>query len=247
MASENILPSAALAPPPTLREPTRRSPLPTGRANERVNTGGDGLPPTAPTPRPLAPKAGAPRSTMPVLENVRVALMGLAANKLRAALTMLGIIIGVAAVIAMIALGQGAREKTLNQIKSMGTNLLLAEPDFARTGGRQRAGRAAGTSLKPADLEAIQTDCPAVSVRVAGRFQPVSFANAGKSGQPEHGNTTVVGAVWPEWIHDSQLSNLRWAAFSSPTKKRKRPKSWCLGWGVYQQLFPEGGDPTGNA
>ena len=98
--------------------------------------------PTAPHP-PAKPPAHREHlaGNMPITENVRVAMQGLAANKMRAVLTMLGIIIGVAAVIARIALGQGARQRTLAQIQSLGTNLLLVEPVRNRIGAvRGRAG-----------------------------------------------------------------------------------------------------------
>jgi len=88
-------------------------------------------------------------------ESVRVALNGLGANKLRSLLTMLGVIIGVAAVIAMIAIAQGARQDQMERIQRFGTNTLMV------MAGQSRAGRVMGgfgsiQTLVPADAEAIE-------------------------------------------------------------------------------------------
>jgi putative ABC transport system permease protein len=73
-----------------------------------------------------------------LMENVRVALEGLVANKLRSALTMLGIIIGVSAVIALLSIGQGATASITEQITSIGTNLLtVMSGRFSEAAGRR--------------------------------------------------------------------------------------------------------------
>ena len=78
---------------------------------------------------------------MSLWESMRIALRSLSANKLRSALTMLGIIIGVAAVIALMGVGRGAQAAIDSQIQSMGTNLLFISPGAANVGGvRQGAG-----------------------------------------------------------------------------------------------------------
>ena len=88
------------------------------------------------------------------LATIRLALRALARNKLRSGLTMLGIIIGVGAVIAMVALGQGAREQVQQQIAAMGSNML-----FVSAGSMNRAGISMGwgntQTLVQADVEAI--------------------------------------------------------------------------------------------
>jgi putative ABC transport system permease protein len=180
---------------------------------------------------------------MPVTENFRVAVMGLSANKMRAALTMLGIIIGVAAVITMVALGQGAREKTLAQIRAMGTNLLLGEPEMSRVGAVR--GRAGGWNrLKAEDLEAINADsCPAVanvSPDMSTRMPVQTQVKAGNQN-----TNTNVASVWPSWI---EIRNYKMAMgrFFTADEEKKRAKVVVLGWSVYQQLFPDGGDPTGE-
>ncbi len=72
---------------------------------------------------------------MNVAEAIRVALTGLVANKLRSFLTMLGVIIGVAAVIIVVAIGQGMKQETLERIQGMGTNLLMIRPGVSRRSG----------------------------------------------------------------------------------------------------------------
>lgn len=93
---------------------------------------------------------------------IRISFKALKRNKMRSALTMLGIIIGVGAVIAMIAVGAGAREKIASQISSMGSNLIMVLPG-ATTAGGVRMGSGTQPTLTLNDAEAIQKECPAVS------------------------------------------------------------------------------------
>ena len=92
----------------------------------------------------------------------RVALRALARNKLRAFLTMLGIIIGVGAVIAMVAIGEGAKATIRAQIASLGTNVLVILPGSANQGG-VRFGSGAVRTLVDADAKAIARELPAVA------------------------------------------------------------------------------------
>ena len=94
---------------------------------------------------------------------LKVALRSLGRNKMRSFLTMLGIIIGVGAVIAMMAIGQGAQYNIEQQIATLGTNVLLIFPGSSNQGG-VRGGMGSMTSLTADDLDAIKTQCPAVSV-----------------------------------------------------------------------------------
>src|SRR5437764_8503363 len=102
--------------------------------------------------RPVA-RANRPHG-MSVGEAVRVALQGLASNKLRSLLTMLGIIIGVGSVIAMMAIGEGANQAARATLQSMGTNVMSLG-----AGQQRKAGVSFGfgtiTTLRPADAEAI--------------------------------------------------------------------------------------------
>src|SRR5207302_10525587 len=85
---------------------------------------------------------------MSITESIRIALRSLAANKLRAALTMLGIIIGVGAVIALMAIGRGAEARIVSSIQANGTNLLYVSPGSTNQGGvNQGAGTATTLTL----------------------------------------------------------------------------------------------------
>jgi len=92
----------------------------------------------------------------------KISFRALRVNKMRSALTMLGIIIGVGAVIAMVAVGTGASQQIAAQISSMGSNLLIILPG-ATTSGGARMGAGTQPTLSMADAEAIQKECPAVS------------------------------------------------------------------------------------
>jgi putative ABC transport system permease protein len=93
---------------------------------------------------------------------LKIALRALARNKVRSALTMLGIIIGVASVIAMVSLGQGAQKQVQERIASMGTNLLIVSAG-SQTSGGVRGGAGSRTTLVPEDVEAIVRESPAVA------------------------------------------------------------------------------------
>ena len=92
----------------------------------------------------------------------RIALRALARNKLRSFLTMLGIIIGVGAVIAMVAIGEGAKKRVQEQIASLGTNLLVILPGTVTLGGA-RSGSGGRQSLIAADAKAIMNEIPVVA------------------------------------------------------------------------------------
>jgi len=98
---------------------------------------------------------------MNILASIRIALRALRINKLRSALTMLGIIIGVAAVITMIAVGSGAQSRIEEQIKGLGTNLIILMPGSSTSGG-VRMGAGSRNTLTEEDGYAIQRDVPAV-------------------------------------------------------------------------------------
>ena len=93
---------------------------------------------------------------------VKISLRSLRVNKMRSALTMLGIIIGVAAVITMLAVGRGASNKISEQISAVGSNLIIVLPGSTTTGGI-RLGSGAIQNLNRADADAIKSECSAVS------------------------------------------------------------------------------------
>jgi putative ABC transport system permease protein len=126
-------------------------------------------------------------------ECVRSAVRALRANLLRSALTMLGIVIGVAAVIAMVAIGSGAQTQVADQIRSLGANLLLVQPG-SESEGAVRLGAGSGQSLTEEDAAAIAAEVPGVvaaAPTVAGNAHLV------------HGNlnwSTLVGGVTPDYL-----------------------------------------------
>jgi len=99
-------------------------------------------------------------------------------NRMRSALTMLGVFIGVAALIAMVAVGQGANEAVRKQIESLGTNLVVVLPGAAVAGGA-RGGSGSASTLTLADIQAIRREAPAVAdvgylIRQSGQVQYAS-------------------------------------------------------------------------
>ncbi len=95
--------------------------------------------------------------------SLRIAVRALRINKMRSFLTMLGIIIGIAAVIAMVAIGSGASKVISEQISSIGSNMLLVLPGSLTSGGI-RLGSGSTPSLTYDDARAIQAECPAVAL-----------------------------------------------------------------------------------
>ncbi len=104
---------------------------------------------------------------MDLLSTLRMALRALARNKLRSTLTMLGIIIGVGAVIAMVGIGQGADQTVQRQIANLGSNLLFVSSGSTNFGGI-RLGWGATKTLVREDITAMLKECPAVSAAAPG-------------------------------------------------------------------------------
>jgi putative ABC transport system permease protein len=96
-----------------------------------------------------------------LIQSIRIALRALRVNKLRSGLTMLGIVIGVGAVIAMVAVGSGATQRIQEQIASIGSNLLMVLPGSATSGG-MRMGFGSTMTLTEDDARAIATEVPGV-------------------------------------------------------------------------------------
>jgi putative ABC transport system permease protein len=115
---------------------------------------------------------------MDLLAIIRIAMRALARNKLRSSLTMLGIIIGVGAVIAMVSVGQGAQQQAQDQIQAMGSNMLFVGAGNVTRGGT-RMGYGATKTLIEDDLQAILRECPSVKEAAPGSqsSQQVIFGN----------------------------------------------------------------------
>jgi putative ABC transport system permease protein len=122
------------------------------------------------------------------LNIMKVSTLSLGRNKLRSFLTMLGIIIGVGAVIAMMAVGTGAQVSIQQQIASLGTNVLLIFPGSLNQGG-VRTGTGSVTTLNADDLAAIQTQCPSV-----GMVSPVIMTSGQLVFGEQNWGTRVTGS-----------------------------------------------------
>ena len=134
--------------------------------------------PSSSAPRPAGTIGNAGTVRAFALMIVAAALQALARNKMRSALTMLGVFIGVAALIAMVAVGQGANEAVRKQIESLGTNLLVVIPGATMMGG-MRGGQGSASTLTVVDAEALRREAPAVGsvsylIRQSGQ---VRYAN----------------------------------------------------------------------
>src|SRR5947209_7642665 len=124
----------------------------------------------------LAERPSASGGRMRLLQTIPSAIGALRANKARSILTTLGIIIGVAAVIAIVALGEGASASVSSQLQGLGTNLLTIMPGSTRSGGAA-AGAGSAISLKAADATAISEQVPGltgVSPVVSGNSQIIA-------------------------------------------------------------------------
>lgn len=176
---------------------------------------------------------------MNFLSIIKIAFRALTRNKSRSALTMLGIIIGVAAVIAMVSIGQGAQASVEAQINSMGTNLLFISAGAQRVGGvRSGTGDAGTNTLTVQDLEAIKREVPTVAMitpTVTTRSQLVS-GNANWNTQNQG-----VGEQFPE----IRMWNVQKGAFFTDMDVRNAARVIVLGQTVADNLFP-GRDPIGE-
>ncbi len=170
---------------------------------------------------------------MNVQESLRTAITSLSANKLRSFLTMLGIIIGVAAVIAMLSIGRGAQEAITSQITSMGTNLLFVRPGAASQGGvRMAQGSAATLTYEDALALAEASSVVAVAPEASTFGQVVYLSN--------NINTQITG-VTPEY---EQVRNMPVESGSFITAQHIAARSpvAVIGANVAADLF-QGDDP----
>ena len=177
-----------------------------------------------------------------LLENLRVALDGLVVNKMRSGLTMLGVVIGVAAVIALMSIGEGAQASITGEISAIGSNLLIVRPGVVVMGPGQSMGNGGGnvTTLTYADVEAIADpgNVPDAAV-VAPLFEQstqVVFGN-------ENINASVVGTT-TEYQDTVEMEVAR-GRFIEEKDVNGRSNVAVLGYQVAQDLFG-GFDPLGK-
>jgi putative ABC transport system permease protein len=169
--------------------------------------------------------------------SITIALRSLALNKLRSALTMLGIVIGVASVIATVAVGSGATQRIQEQIASIGSNLIIILPGSTTSSGL-RMGTGYAVTLSEADAKEIPAQCPAVAL--AG---PVIRGGA----QVVYGNNnwaTVIYGVTPDFMALRDLSVARGEEFTQSDVDSAN-KVALLGKTVVENLFGAA-DPVGQ-
>ena len=169
---------------------------------------------------------------------LKIALRAIAANKTRSFLTALGIIIGIASVITMLAVGQGTKQSIQANIAEMGSNMIMISPGADRRGGvRQEA--SSMETLKLTDYETIKDECKyikAVSPMVSS------------SGQFIYGNENTPSTIYgvnQDYLEIRQISVADGEVFTDSEVKTSA-KVCILGQTVVDNLFPDGSDPIGK-
>ena len=167
----------------------------------------------------------------------KIALRAIAANKTRSFLTALGIIIGIASVITMLAVGQGTKQSIQANIAEMGSNMIMIGPGADRRGGVRQDASSMET-LKMTDYESIKDECTFIKA-----ISPV----VNKSGQFIYGNENTPSTIYgvnQDYMEIRQLSVADGDMFTDGDIKTSA-KVCILGQTVVDNLFPNGGDPIG--
>ena len=175
---------------------------------------------------------------MSLINLIRIALKALQRNKLRAFLTMLGIIIGVGSVIAMVAIGQGSKQSIHDQLSNMGTNMITVQPASNLNGGVKIAGSSFQT-LTAKDITALKAGAQyisEVSPAVSSRGQAIN----GALNWP-----TQMSGVSPEYLDIRKLTLKDGIAFTQ-NDVRTSAKVCLIGQTVITNLFPNGENPIGK-
>ncbi|WP_207478663.1 MacB family efflux pump subunit [Arenibaculum pallidiluteum] len=197
--------------------------------------GDDGDRPGAPRPSPAAPSGGRGRGARfagDAGEAIRMALRSMRGNAFRTLLTLLGIVIGVGAVIAMLAIGDGAKREVLSKIEAMGTDLLLVRPGG---GPGVRGGSASLTFEDAAELArapGILNAVPELGGSVTIRFGNLDYQSSATATSAEF----PVARNWP----------VVRGTFVQPADVTDYAAVVVLGQTVAEALFPEGFDPIGK-
>lgn len=169
---------------------------------------------------------------------LKIALRAIAANKMRSFLTALGIIIGIAAVITMLAIGQDSKASIKANIAEMGSNMIMISPGADMRGGvRQDA--SSMEPLKQADYQSIKEDCNYISA-----ISPT----VNSSGQWIYGNNNTQSSIYgvnQDYLSIRQLKVADGEMFTD-TDIKAAAKVCILGQTVVNYLFPDGSDPIGK-
>ena len=169
---------------------------------------------------------------------LKIALRAIAANKMRSFLTALGIIIGIAAVITMLAIGQGSKASIKANIAEMGSNMIMISPGADMRGGVRQDASSMET-LKQADYQSIKEDCNYISA-----ISPT----VNSSGQWIYGNNNTQSSIYgvnQDYLSIRQLKVADGEMFTDADIKAAA-KVCILGQTVVDYLFPDGSDPIGK-
>ncbi len=176
---------------------------------------------------------------MNILNLIKIAWKAILLNKTRTMLTMLGIIIGVASVIAMLAIGEGSKESIKKNISSMGANMISIRPDAEMMGGVRNADQTSMQSLKITDYEALQKETTLIkyiSPMVNGSGQAITGAY--------NWPTTIYG------VSKDYLSIREWSVESGimfdQSDITSMAKVALIGKTIQENLFPNGENPIGK-
>ncbi len=168
----------------------------------------------------------------------KIAIRTLANNKLRAFLTMLGIIIGVASVIAMLAIGQGSKRSIQKQISEMGSNMIMIHPGGEMRGG-VRQDPSSMQTLKLENYETLRDECvylSAISPNVSASGQLISGAN----NYPSSVSGVSIGYL------DIRQLKIEQGEMFTEEDIRTAAKVCVIGSTIVENLFPDGTDPIGK-
>lgn len=169
----------------------------------------------------------------------KIALRAIAANKLRSFLTMLGIIIGVASVIAMLAIGQGSKKSIQANIAEMGSNMIMIRPGQDKGPGGARQDASSMQTLKLKDYETLKEDA---------KYLAAISPSVNSSGQFIFGNNNTPSTVYgisPEYLEIRQLKVQDGEMFTDDDIKSSA-KVCLIGKTVADNLFTNGEDPVGQ-
>ena len=175
---------------------------------------------------------------MDILNLIRISAKALMRNKTRTALSMLGIIIGIAAVIAVVNLGEGLKESTANQLSDMGTNLIMVMRANQRRGG---------ISMGSSNVESLTVrDCELIAENARNITMVSPVVNSG--GQLVNGSKNWSGTVYggsPEYLEIKKYEIATGVNFTDDDIK-KYAKVGLIGQTIVEELFDEGEDPIGK-
>ena len=175
---------------------------------------------------------------MNIGEVLRISWEAIGKNKVRSLLTMLGIIIGVAAVIIMIAVSNGTASTIASQITSLGSNLIFISPNFTRNGPQTAA--QAGSGLVFTDAAAIQQSVP----NVAGVSVEQGTTETVKAGAVSLSSISILGTL-PDFPTVRSMTDRQTGAISPSRTRTTRPRWPCWVSELAQQLFGNA-DPVGQ-